>query len=168
MNVYGSRRTWHLIDVLLFCIILFFALPAFGQLQPVSGPAGFDWWPLIIVVIVGALIAGAILWHKRYPAGQAKALAEAHAALASVAHNALDLAHRAVDKLGPPANGPGAALAAPDGSGTAQPAANAAPIDPAPVVTVAGPTPDQLDAIASRLAEYNAARAAGGLPPVEG
>ncbi len=81
-----SVRWWLFVDAILIGIILAHAMPANGQtLQPVSNGSGFGIWAVIIIGVAVVAIAGMIIWHKRNPTQQATTMAEAHAALTSVA-----------------------------------------------------------------------------------
>lgn len=79
----NARRLWFAVDLLLVGVIAFYAVPAHGQtLQPVTG--SFDWWPLVIFGVAAIAIAGLVVWHKRNPSGQTKALMDAHSAMGNL------------------------------------------------------------------------------------
>ncbi len=97
-QVKKSVRWWLFVDAILIGIILAHAMPANGQtLQPVSNGSGFGVWAVIIIGVAVVAVAGMIIWHKRNPSEQAKAVAEAHTALA----NAFTAIHEFVAKKEP-------------------------------------------------------------------
>jgi hypothetical protein len=76
-----------------FCSFL--AGQAIGQqLAPVE--AGFHWGPFVVLAVVGLVVAGLVLWHKRNPS---KADAAIHDALAVAKADASELAHKVADAV---------------------------------------------------------------------
>lgn len=69
----------------------FFQALGAQTLAPVDA-GGFNFWPLVVIAIVGAAAFGLYLWHKRNPS-------QADAALHSARVEASDLAHRAVEAV---------------------------------------------------------------------
>ena len=111
-------------------------------LTPVTNVGGFDWWPLVIVAVVAAVIAGLVVWHKRNPTQQAAVLTKTNADLAAAAIALRDALH---------------ALSA--SSGTIIPK----PVEAPPPLP--GPTPEQLAAIDAAQASLDAAKRSAGINP---
>ncbi len=152
-----------------FVAVWFTAIASFtvAQVAPVDvGTASGISWAVVLVALVGvAVVFGAIYLHRKNPTAEAAALAQAHsdmAMIATKAHDALNWSQEHVAALIaklPPPKATGGPQAAADGSEAIQGAADA-PAAPA------GPTAEQLAAVESAKAAYNASLAAVGQPPV--
>jgi hypothetical protein len=144
---------------------------ALAQAQPVDlgAAAGINWLVVGIALLFVLIVLGAAYMHRKNPTAETAALVEANHA----AHSSISWLHSHIEsliaKLEPAKTAAQATPAAVDVPAHQPAAGNAAAVDPVPVPAVASavsaPTSTQLDAIASKKADYDAALSAAGLPP---
>ncbi len=151
-----NRRHTAVALILLYGVLLF-AIGTAGHLHgqtlaPVAAPtasAGVDWWVVVPILAVVAVLGGWFLWHKKNATAANAAAATAGTDLKALGASILAELSKARAALE-------AHLAATAPPATAPPAAVAPPAAPTP-------TPEQLAAVASAQAALDAAKKAAGV-----
>lgn len=118
-------------------------------LSPVAESSGSNLAVILILAALASFIAVLVIWHRRNPSSEAKALSDANAALSMAlakAHEAIEWAHSHVHDLI-----------------SKVPNATKADTVPAADSGLAGPTAEQLAAVEKAAQAYSDAKIAAGM-----